>query len=83
MNEQIRLIAEESGIQLFLDRQFGWSVLAGTDRNLARFAELLVRECVSLANEEANHLEDEFELGRADDLRRWGRVMLQHFGVKE
>jgi hypothetical protein len=72
MNEQIRLLAEESGIQLFLDRQFGWSVLAGTDRNLARFAELIVRECADVAG--CNGHVSGFALG---DLIR------EHFGVEE
>jgi hypothetical protein len=78
MNERIRELAEQAGFRSNPDIY---------DRNqsfdIPKFAELIVRECVSLANEEANHLEDECELGRADDLRRWGRVMLQHFGVEE
>lgn len=56
------------------------------DRELAdaqqKFARLLVDQCVTFANEEADHLEDEQELGRANDLRAWGRVMKQHFGVE-
>lgn len=48
-----------------------------------RFAQLIIRECIEFAYKEADHLEDEFERGRADDLRRWANVMKQHFGVKE
>jgi hypothetical protein len=46
MNERIRELAEQAGIQMFEDRAFGWSVIAGTDHNVQRFAELIVTECV-------------------------------------
>lgn len=46
MNERIRLLAEQAGIQMFEDRAFGWSVIAGTDHNVQRFVELIVRDCL-------------------------------------
>jgi len=54
MNERIRELAEQAQIGLFEDKSFGWSVIAGTDQHLSKFAELIVRECLeacSRANE--------------------------------
>jgi hypothetical protein len=50
---------------------------------LEKFAELIVRECVDILDKESDHLEDECELDRAGELRKWGRVMKKHFGVDE
>ena len=47
MNEQIRALVEQAGIQMFEDKSFGWSVIAGTDHNVQRFAELIVAECAN------------------------------------
>ena len=46
MNERIKLLAEQAGIQMFEDRAFGWSVIAGTDHNVQRFVELIVADCL-------------------------------------
>jgi len=46
MNERIKLLAEQAQIRLFEDKSFGWSVIAGTDQHLEKFAELIVQECV-------------------------------------
>jgi len=48
MNERIKALAEQAGIQMFEDKSFGWSVIAGTDHNVQRFVELIVRECLKL-----------------------------------
>ena len=47
MNKQIQKLALQAGIQMFEDRAFGWSVIAGTDHNVQRFAELIVAECAN------------------------------------
>ena len=79
MNERIKLLAEQAeGTKKHVP-----AVWQFYDHELEKFAELIVRECVEFAYKEADHLEDEFERGRADDLRRWGNVMKQHFGVEE
>ena len=45
MNERIKLLAEQAQIRLFEDKSFGWSVIAGTDQHLEKFAQLIVKEC--------------------------------------
>ena len=68
MNEQIKKLAKESGIELFEDKSFGWSVIAGTDNHLSKFAELIVRECAQwLSNREFASPE----------------ALLQHFGLEQ
>jgi hypothetical protein len=44
-------LANEAQIGLFEDKSFGWSVIAGTDRHLEKFAELIVGECIDIADE--------------------------------
>jgi len=69
MNERFKQLAEQARIGLFEDKSFGWSVIAGTDRHLEKFAELIVRECADIA--------DKAEPYKSNDLIK------QHFGVEE
>ena len=46
MNERFKQLAEQARIGLFEDKSFGWSVIAGTDQHLQKFAELIVKECL-------------------------------------
>ena len=55
MNERIKALAEQAGIQMFEDRAFGWSVIAGTDHNVQRFVELIVADCATLIPAEQSH----------------------------
>ena len=55
MNERITQLANEARIGLFEDQSFGWSVIAGTDQHLSKFAELIVRECAEICLEANDH----------------------------
>lgn len=79
MNELIEKLLEQCQIETYGVN--GELLEIGVDAE--KFTELIVRECADIAYKEADHLEDEFERGRADDLRRWANVMKKHFGVKE
>jgi len=71
MNEQFKQLAKQAQIELFEDKSFGWSVIAGTDQHLKKFAELIVRECADVATINAH---------------QWaspGTYVLKHFGVEE
>ena len=78
MNQRIKALAEQAGIQMFEDRAFGWSVIAGTDHNVQRFAELIVRECMKVAALQRNPANLNYKPSErfVEDLR-------QHFGVEE
>ena len=71
MNEQFKLLADQAQIGLFEDKSFGWSVIAGTDQHLSKFAELIVRECASIASNPAT--------GCYTSL---GNDIKEHFGVE-
>ena len=51
MNERFKQLAEQARIGLFEDKSFGWSVIAGTDQHLSKFAELIVKECAKIADQ--------------------------------
>ena len=65
MNERIKLLAEQAGMG-------PWGV--GNDDNVSeiveKFAELIVRECVEILNEDDPHING-------------GSLLLEHFGVEE
>ena len=69
MNDRIKQFAVQAQIGLFEDKSFGWSVIAGTDQHLSKFAELIVQECMS-----------NLYLHGYDDARE---QIKKHFGVEE
>ena len=81
MNERFRLLADQAQIGIFEDKAFGWSVIAGTDQHLAKFAELIVRECVRVMYDNA------IERNVPPDINQtpthYAVAVLEHFGVEE
>ena len=79
MNERIKLLAEQAQIRLFEDKSFGWSVIAGTDQHLEKFAQLIVEECIQAIQNEGQtyeHLDaGEFQANN------FSQAVKQHFGV--
>lgn len=45
------------------------------------FAESILKECFDIIDKQADHLDGEFERGRADDLRAVSNIIKQHFGI--
>lgn len=70
MNERIREIAREAGIKMYHSDTLALGYIDTAHR---RFAELIVKECVSVVKE------------HYDDTLPWGGVenVLEHFGVDE
>ena len=83
MNERIKQLAEQANIGLFEDKSFGWNVIAGTDQHLSKFAELIVRECLSQVDNIRDSLEEDNEDQQALGADWAGLAIAQHFGVKE
>lgn len=82
MNQRIKALAEQAGIQMFEDRAFGWSVIAGTDHNVQRFAELIVAECAEVCyhhSQAAGGVDTAFGYGYKD----CGNDIKRHFRVAE
>lgn len=75
MNERIKQLADEARIGLFEDKSFGWSVIAGTDLHLEKFAELIVRECAQVADQWVDDEDNGHNLVSAK--------LKKHFGVEE
>jgi uncharacterized protein YktB (UPF0637 family) len=79
MNERFRLLADQAQIGIFEDKAFGWSVIAGTDQHLAKFAELIVRECVAICQDTDGEDNTDARSGRQD----CAVEIREHFGVEE
>ena len=77
MNKRFTQLANEARIGLFEDKSFGWSVIAGTDQHLSKFAELIVRECcLALWTEECHSSDLAF-----DEVKRNSKKIKEHFGI--
>jgi hypothetical protein len=84
MNERIKQLAEQAGINRvdlhYTEEQPPYTIVSyrGSPDNtdpLAKFAELIVRECAEIANNHNSEVEG-VTLGV-------GRTLKQHFGVEE
>jgi len=82
MNERIQELAEHAG--------FYSSEYYNAEENFIRFAKLIVRECVNVALEQKNSVEDQEVFNPVDE--QWNRARIrqsqrivdkikQHFGV--
>jgi hypothetical protein len=80
MNERIKLLAEQAQIRLFEDKSFGWSVIAGTDQHLEKFAELIVEECVKVMYENAIKRKVPPDINQTPT--HYAVAVLEHFGLK-
>ena len=85
MNERIQQLAEQAGIEFTYDptetpmRAF----VECWEDEMAKFAELIVRECISLADKESerySNLDQEYCSMAMDNYRE---LVRKHFGVEE
>ena len=87
MNERIKELAEQAQIGLFEDKSFGWSVIAGTDRHLEKFAELIVQECLEhgklTQSQAVVNGSEEYNAGREMGIEVFMNQIKKHFGVEE
>jgi hypothetical protein len=76
MNKKIKLLAKQAKIDYELREEIARApVWIGTDKELEKFAELIVRECADFADEHNDYSEG-VTLGV-------GRALKKHFGVEE
>jgi hypothetical protein len=85
MNERIGKLAVEAGAHW---EHGDWNMPSAvyfSERDLEKFAELIVKECVSVINTEAAEHEDDDECERAWKMGTEFAVyqIKQHFGVEE
>ena len=73
MNERAKQLAEQAGFQYIKDEGIGWA--GNYNASLPKFAELIVRECMSLVSEPGPDMNDT-ERGILAQIK-------EHFGVKE
>ena len=71
MNPRIRELAEQAGFQYIKDERIGWA--GNYNASLPKFAELIVRECSDVADENYIHRGS----------RTCGLAIRLHFGVEE
>ena len=82
MNERIRLLAEQAGINQDQDED-GTRFLSMPESSWAKFAELIVKECIAQC-ESKNTI-----ITTATGITHWGEIsdaveqIKQHFGVEE
>ena len=78
MNERLKELAVQAGFQYNRYEGYGW---AGA--SLPKFAELIVKECISMADKESerySNLDQEYCSMAMDNYRE---LVRKHFGVEE
>ena len=75
MNERIRLLAEQAGF--YYTDKTGFITPAGC--NPAKFAELIVRECIDIASQE----DFDVMMKEGYPCSQTAKKIKQHFGVEE
>ena len=70
MNERIKELLKQSGLQPYYDAQEG---------QFEKFAEMIVRECIQAIQNESMNSDDDWERG----LRIAEGAIPKHFGVEE
>jgi len=82
MNDQIRQLAEQAGIDFFNSTDpeyFGRVYCEGWSEQQQKFAELIVRECVKVCADRGKHHDSLYSAWASDCSERIGK----HFGVEE
>ena len=78
MNERIRELVRQSGLA---DPDFpieDWDNVP-----LAKFAELIVKECMDICKHDSADDDDQFDLGRVYQAKEITQLIKIHFGVEE
>jgi hypothetical protein len=90
MNEKIKLLAEQAKIDYDLRPEIARApIWIGTDEELEKFAELIVRECIDITDELVNRNADgtwtsnELYTDYNGALSEVKRRIEQHFGVED
>ena len=84
MNERIKQLAEQAGLQLGIVIENSTTPVKTITIEQRKFAELIIQECVLVINTEAGEREDDDEIERAWKMGTEFAVyqIKQHFGVE-
>ena len=78
MNERIKQLAEQASVSSL------W--MSGTDQQgnpiLEKFAQLIVRECLTICQYNTDDDDDQFDLGRVHQAKEITQLIKIHFGVE-
>lgn len=72
MNKRIQELAEQAGLQPYYDAQ---------KEQIAKFAELIVRECMTTVLKESKWYWDKDEWESSNAIQNAARRLKEHFGV--
>jgi hypothetical protein len=83
MNERIKLLAEQAGATVM--ERSGWTDYGTLNLEVEKFAELIVRECITtMTNLEAD-VKQKFPWSKSEVISTSGHIqkLKEHFGVEE
>jgi hypothetical protein len=84
MNKRIKLLAKQADIDYDLRPEIARApVWIGTDEELERFAQSIVKECAEIANEKTGDYSELKNRKKCYNLVHDCRSLKQHFGVAE
>ena len=77
MNQRIQQLAEQAGYEKDMFGIGHWDM-----PECKKFAELLVRECLTICQYNADDDDDQFDLGRVYQAKEITQLIKIHFGVE-
>ena len=77
MNQRIQQLAEQAGYEKDMFGIGHWDM-----PECKKFAELLVRECLTICQYNADDDDDQFDLGRVHQAKEITQLIKIHFGVE-
>jgi len=78
MNQRIQQLAEQAGYEKDMFGIGHWDM-----PECKKFAELLVRECLTICQYNADDDDDQFDLGRVYQAKEITQLIKIHFGVEQ
>ena len=83
MNERIKELAEQAGGYVSLSYEHDGELILSGEDIVEKFAELIVRECMSTVLKESKWYWDKDEFESSNAIQNAARRVKEHFGVEE
>jgi hypothetical protein len=83
MNERIRQLAEQADGVFIHKLITGAKQYTFLEKDLEKFAQLIVQECIVISQYDSQDDDDQFDLGRTHQAKEITYLIKEHFGVEE
>ena len=82
MNKRIRQLAEQADGVFIHKLITGAKQYTFLEKDLEKFAQLIVQECIVISQYDSEDDDDQFDLGRTHQAKEITHLIKEHFGVE-